>query len=252
MRVLITSGGTKVPIDRVRNITNMSNGTFGTKIARAFFDVAGDRIEKLAFLAAKGSRTPFSCTLDIAQAKDRGFERVLREHDMERGWVLHNWERYHKQYMEVRYESFDAYRDTFLSLCKFQKWDIIVVAAAVSDYLVSNYVNGKVRSGTTNQIDLTDAPKIIPQVKALCPEAKLIGFKLLVDSTEEELVTAAQKVLESADCDFVVANDLRDIEAHDHQIILVDRNGHVKFKQPKDDTELLARIIVKSAMGLLK
>ena len=38
MKILITSGGTKVPIDRVRSITNMSQGTFGSRIADAFFD----------------------------------------------------------------------------------------------------------------------------------------------------------------------------------------------------------------------
>ena len=33
MRVLLTSGGTRVPIDRVRDIRNMSMGTFGSRIA---------------------------------------------------------------------------------------------------------------------------------------------------------------------------------------------------------------------------
>ena len=37
MKILITSGGTKVSIDRVRSITNMSQGTFGSRIADAFF-----------------------------------------------------------------------------------------------------------------------------------------------------------------------------------------------------------------------
>ena len=31
MKILITSGGTKIPIDLVRPITNMSRGTFGSK-----------------------------------------------------------------------------------------------------------------------------------------------------------------------------------------------------------------------------
>jgi phosphopantothenoylcysteine decarboxylase/phosphopantothenate--cysteine ligase len=33
LKILITSGGTKIPIDAVRYITNMSSGTFGAKIA---------------------------------------------------------------------------------------------------------------------------------------------------------------------------------------------------------------------------
>jgi len=32
MKILVTSGGTKVPIDDVRSITNTSSGSFGSKI----------------------------------------------------------------------------------------------------------------------------------------------------------------------------------------------------------------------------
>ncbi len=251
MRILITSGGTKVPIDRVRNITNMSNGTFGTKIARAFFDLAGDKIDKLMFLAAKGSKTPFSCTLDLSGAKEKHLDRVLWEHDQERGWVIHNWEMFGNKYDEIRYNSFEEYQHSLIGLCKFQKWDIIIAAAAVSDYLVTDYVDGKVRSGTANQITLTDAPKIIPQLKLLSPEAHLVGFKLLVNSTDTELTEAAQKVLDSANCDFVVANDLRDIEAKQHRILIVSKNGVVEHKQRKEDTEQLAVVVASAALGLV-
>ncbi len=32
MKILITSGGTRVPIDSVRSITNMSKGTYGKNL----------------------------------------------------------------------------------------------------------------------------------------------------------------------------------------------------------------------------
>ena len=37
MKVLITSGGTKVKIDLVRSITNMSSGTFRSQIYDSFW-----------------------------------------------------------------------------------------------------------------------------------------------------------------------------------------------------------------------
>ena len=37
MKVLITSGGTKVKMDLVRSITNMSRGTFGSQICDSFW-----------------------------------------------------------------------------------------------------------------------------------------------------------------------------------------------------------------------
>ena len=38
MRILITSGGTKVMIDGVRHISNMSKGTFGSAICKSFLE----------------------------------------------------------------------------------------------------------------------------------------------------------------------------------------------------------------------
>jgi phosphopantothenoylcysteine synthetase/decarboxylase len=45
MKILITSGGTKIPIDTVRDITNMSTGTFGTKIAEECLRKGHDVLE---------------------------------------------------------------------------------------------------------------------------------------------------------------------------------------------------------------
>ena len=54
--ILITSGGTKVKIDMVRNITNMSKGTFGSRIAEVFYDRMNDI--NLYFLGAVNSQKP--------------------------------------------------------------------------------------------------------------------------------------------------------------------------------------------------
>ena len=66
MKILITSGGTKIPIDRVRSITNMSRGTFGSKIADAFYDKVNDAVEdvSITFFMAKGSKMPSRQDID--------------------------------------------------------------------------------------------------------------------------------------------------------------------------------------------
>jgi phosphopantothenoylcysteine synthetase/decarboxylase len=53
-KVLITSGGTKIKIDMVRSITNMSRGTFGAKIA----DAVQEFNDNVTFLCAKNSVMP--------------------------------------------------------------------------------------------------------------------------------------------------------------------------------------------------
>jgi hypothetical protein len=60
-KILITSGGTKVPIDKIRDITNQSSGTFGSKIATE----ALKRNHDVTFMRAKGSKSPFSMEIDF-------------------------------------------------------------------------------------------------------------------------------------------------------------------------------------------
>ena len=54
MRVLITSGGTREPIDGVRSITNFSSGTTGAALADAFADAGWD----VTLLRARDARRP--------------------------------------------------------------------------------------------------------------------------------------------------------------------------------------------------
>ena len=184
IKVLVTSGGTKIFLDSVRAITNMSKGTFGTKIAQEFVD----RFYDVTFLYAKESKRP------------------TNHHDLDR-------------INFVTYVSFEDYeRELNLQLAK--QPDIIVLAAAVSDYGVENPVNGKIRSGDDLVIRLKPLPKLISTVREKCKDAVICGFKLLVNSTDDELYNAVENSIKKNDCDLVVGNDLRDIKQGKHRLLL--------------------------------
>lgn len=209
MKILITSGGTKVPIDRVRSITNMSHGTFGSRIADAFFHLGHERdggseeqIEKITFFMAKGSLQP-----TLQAVYDETFESGYRPIEY------------------VEYVTFDQYKDGIEELLKNEKYDLIVVAAAVSDYGVANYYNGKYRSREDDMcIKLVKLPKILPIMRRLAPDSVICGFKLLVDSTEDQLLEAMQKQIAESDVDLVIGNDLRDIKANDHRLLVLSKS----------------------------
>lgn len=240
MNILITSGGTKVPIDRVRDITNKSGGNFASKIANAFFDLSNE-IPNITFLRAENSVSPFDFKINWYKYGTENIGDALSEftHGFKR------WEKFGEYYREYEYVNFKDYKQKFFNLLISREWDIVVVAAAVSDYLVKNYVDGKIRSGQQYSIELEDAEKIITQVKDICPDCRLIGFKLLVDSTEEQLLAAANKVLCDAKCDFVVANDMRDIQSDNHKITLCYPNAGIRRS---GKSEALARFIVCNAL----
>ena len=48
-----------------------------------------------------------------------------------------------------------------------------------------------------------------------------LGFKLLIDSKQDELIAAAEKSIVDNHCDIVVANDLADIKSNNHRVHLV-------------------------------
>ena len=120
----------------------------------------------------------------------------------------------------IEYDTFDDYRLKLTDLLKAEKFDIIVLAAAVSDYGVANYFNGKYHSSNDMSIKLVKLPKVITEVRALAPDSTICGFKLLVDSTDEELRSAMDKQIAENGIELCVGNDLRDIKADDHRLTI--------------------------------
>lgn len=214
MRVLITSGGTKVPIDPVRDITNMSRGTFGAKIATELLKMGAE----VDFLCAKDSRTPFSKTLDLVEEPD--VKALIKEViDFDDFCYKHR-----AQYKQFSYRNFNDYASELQRLIEERKPHVVVLAAAVSDYLVENPMDGKIRSGTDLTISLTPAEKLISKVRKWNQRKffSLVGFKLLVGATDEELIAAAWKSVEENRCDLVVANDYLKLKGGNHEVILVE------------------------------
>jgi phosphopantothenate-cysteine ligase len=241
MKWLITSGGTKVPIDPVRDITNMSSGTFGSRIAHEALFQGND----VTFLHAKNSKTPYSCTIN---SKDMGFEEAVRQL-----CDIYDRNRFFKEtYREVTFRNFADYAEQLENLLRTQQPDITILAAAVSDYGVVNPAETKIRSKDDLLIELKPLPKLIRKVKEWAPNTLLVGFKLLVNSSVDDLLTAAWKSIEENRCDLVVANDLSDIKNNNHILRVVGQynNGaHSVYEQNQepDNPYYLARCVVHAA-----
>ena len=138
----------------------------------------------------------------------------------------------------IEYSTFDDYKSGIEALLKMETYDIIVVAAAVSDYGVVNYYNGKYRSREDDMcIKLVKLPKILPIMRELAPNATICGFKLLVDSTEDELLDAMRKQIDESYVDLVIGNDLRDIKNDDHQLLVISKHDANPRKYRKGDNE---------------
>ncbi len=226
MKVLLTSGGTKIPIDSVRHIGNMSKGTFPTKIA---MDGMFTHKWNLSFLYSEGSRAPHLFEVDIT--KNSAGEVADKIFNLKRV-VEHS-----TGYQCPTYKDFNSYVSELHKQLDVFNPDVVVLAAAVSDYGTVP-VDGKIRTGNSMNIELYPLPKIIKTIKERKPSVKLVGFKLLVNSTDGELIENAIGSINSNGCDLVVANDLRDIKNNQHRVILVSKkNGNYIITEHKDNIE---------------
>lgn len=225
MKILITSGGTDVPIDDVRKISNMSSGKYGAQIAAEYLQ----RKQDILFFSQKNSAHPYNYLENI---------NVFGVTDAE---LYHSY---------ITFKDYYEYLNVVQHVEQY-KPDIIISAAAVSDYILDK-TQGKISSdGDELIIKLKKAPKVLPLLRQASPDAFLVGFKLLVSPSYKQAYDAVKKVFNSG-ADLVVYNDLTDLRKGDSSrlvfkkdmscekidnvkqlIDLIDKNNIDKTKQEK-------------------
>lgn len=196
MNILITSGGTKVDIDPVRYIGNMSSGTMGRNIALS----AMAKGHHVTFLTSKNGKTPFSVDLNLYNLGLKKFNEGLEE-------LKQNHTRHRHKYQELTYSTYDEYAKELNFLLESQNYDAIILCAAVSDYTV-RYKEEKMRSQDDMLLPLFPTPKLIPEVMKLKGNAKVIGFKLLHNVSLSTMIETCRSYLDKYRLDMMVGNDL--------------------------------------------
>ena len=169
-RVLITAGPTWVSIDKVRVLSNIATGETGILLA-----------ERLQRLGAK-------VTLLLGSA----------------GLCCIN-----KKIKLLRFNFFNELKDKITKELKTKKYDIVIHAAAVSDYRPAKIFKGKIRSGINRlKIGLVPTLKIIGLIKKIDPLVFLVGFKFEPGANREKLIKETRGLIRQANLDLAVANSI--------------------------------------------
>jgi len=106
--------------------------------------------------------------------------------------------------VETSKEMYDAVRKE-LRL----KFDIVILAAAVSDYTLEQQSKSKIKSAQDRIImRLKRTPKIINEIKKIQENVFLIGFKAEANLSKKKLIAEAKKKMKESNADLMVANDI--------------------------------------------
>ena len=129
-----------------------------------------------------------------------------------------------------------------------KKFDIVILAAAASDYIPKNKYSKKIKS-TRNSltIELKKAPKIIDYIKKLQTDVFLIGFKAETDISKKELVLRAKQKLRDSKADMIIANDIGKKYFKDtryNELLIIDSKTIVTIGRNKK--ERIAKLICKN------
>lgn len=220
MNILITSGGTSEKIDRVRSITNHSTGRLGKIIAETFLD-KGDQVTLVT--TPKAVRPAAHPNLTIVQIENvaellETLEPLVHTHDV----LIHA--------MAV-----SDYTPVYMT-----GLEAVAASPDMTEFLNKTNSESKISSQDDVQVlFLKKTPKIISLVKKWNPDIRLIGFKLLVDISDEELIKTARDSLIKNQAEIIVANDLTEISSKEHKAYLVGKETVTQAQSKEEIAQLL-------------
>ena len=177
LRILVTAGGTRMPLDAVRSLVNGSTGRTGA-------DLAAD-------LAALGH----AVTLLTAEGAPGADDLTHLE----------------------RYDDFDSFERRLRGLLADEHYDLLVQAAAVSDWRPVAAADGAPPGkldpdGDTLTLRFERTPKLIGLARAWSrnPALRIVAFKLTVGADAAERRRKVAAVMAHDGVVAVVANDLQE------------------------------------------
>ncbi|MEJ6490056.1 bifunctional phosphopantothenoylcysteine decarboxylase/phosphopantothenate synthase [Leucobacter sp. USCH14] len=175
LRIMVTAGGTREPIDPVRFLGNRSSGRQGVAIAAA----AADRGAKIVLFAANVDSAVLS------EVQDRPAVRVVpvgTAAELERA---------------ARAAAAGA--------------EVVIMAAAVADYRVADVAERKIRkedgAGRAPVLELVENPDIlVGLVQQRRPGQVIVGFAAETVENEDELVQRGRRKLARKGADLLAVN----------------------------------------------
>ncbi len=194
MKVIVTSGATREPIDSVRFISNVSSGRTGAAICEA--------------LKARGIEVTQLAGVDSTLATGVSRRETFTDH-----------------------ASLDV---ALRRLVKDSAYGAVVHAAAVGDFAVADATpDAKIESGQDLAVQLKPTQKIIDRILGYAGNTGLIlvGFKLTHEPDPNAQARAARDLLKRSRAHYVVQNDVSTLAEGEEHLFFVHESGSSRVRR---------------------
>lgn len=253
MNILITAGGTAEKIDDVRQLTNQATGRLGKVIAETL--LKNEDIH-LLYVYGPNAVLPETTAEAIQFFPIRSVEELKQQ--MQQlfssktiDYVIHSMA-VSDYKLNFALSGDDLVRSLATELTSFDHLNQREKEAALKTILFKNRDHSqpqakKMSSDSEHLVLCLDrAPKVIHFIKQWQPTTKLIGFKLLIGVSEDQLIHVAQQSLTKNQADFIIANDLENITDTLHPALLVNKEGVVARFKTRQEIALGLQSLIKN------
>lgn len=222
-RVLVTAGGTREPIDDVRFVANVASGALPAALANRLLELGHDVLYLHGPQAILPGRMPLDPDLTRLGARELAatvaawlaLAEPLRQ-AVARGSLT----------LQPVTSAAEAAAQLAHHVAVWQP-DAVACAMAVADFSPQRQP-GKLSSQTAElTLRMTATPKTIDLVKAIRPDVRLLGFKLLSGASEAEFQQAARRLCAHAHADRVFCNDMADVARGLRRGLLLAADGRI-------------------------
>ncbi|MDO5665811.1 MAG: phosphopantothenoylcysteine decarboxylase [Bacteroidia bacterium] len=256
LNIAITAGGTSENIDGVRKLTNVSTGSLGWNCLEAvlnyfqkknysdfrIFYILTETAFRKELNEKQKSLVEFISVSDaesVYKAVDELTKNVHISHFIHSMAISDFTFAYAANTCELAME--------ISSMQTRGEANEIAVREALENPINQFNTDEKIPSDDNIIIGLKRTKKVIPIIKQNNPETFLVGFKLLRDVSENELIDVANRLAEKNKCDMVFANQLAQIAEHNHSGMLI-KNGEV-IARPIGKKQI-AETVVKNMLDM--
>jgi len=196
-RILISLGSTIEYIDPIRIVSNTSSGKMGNSLVK--------------------NALTFGSNITIVKGFTTSPNMIMDE-----PYFIPNFKVIDVTTSQQMY-------DIIIKELRSVRYDIVILAAAVSDFKPSEFSNSKITSDILS-LTLTFVPtvKIVDKIKDIFKDLFLVAFKADYEVPVDILLQKSYKKIIDADADLVVANDIGKKGTHIgsdlNEVFLIDKN----------------------------